>query len=99
MRLALVTNVASGRRDRAGRGAEPLRGAGAAGAVPPLEPGARDATQRAAAEAAAERPDRLAVAGGDGSIGPVAACACAAGLPLAALPTRTANDLPRALRL
>ena len=95
MRLALVTNVASGRRDRAGDVADLLRAAGADVSVHAFEPGAEGALARAAAEAAAEGPDRLAVAGGDGSIGPVAACAAAAGLPLAIVPTGTANDFAR----
>ena len=95
MRLALVTNVASGRRDRAARVADLLRAAGATVSVHVFEPGAQDALDRAAAAAAEERPDRLAVAGGDGSIGPVAARAAAAGLPLAIVPTGTANDFAR----
>src|SRR3954453_15460033 len=99
MRLALVTNIASGRRNRA---AGVAGGAGAAGAevsVHAFEPGAPDAVARAADGAAAERPDRIAVAGGDGSIGPVAARAAAAGLPLAIVPTGTANDFARFIDL
>lgn len=46
-----------------------------------------------------ERHDRVAVAGGDGSIAPVAAAAARAGLPLAVIPTGTANDFARALGL
>jgi diacylglycerol kinase (ATP) len=46
--------------------------------------------------AAATQPDRLAVAGGDGTIGPVAAIAARLGVPLAVLPTGTANDFARA---
>src|SRR4051812_37336451 len=95
MRLALVTNVASGRRDRAARVAGLLRAAGATVTVHAFEPGQRDALDRAAAAAADERPDRLALAGGDGSMGPVAARAVAAGLPLALVPTGTANDFAR----
>jgi diacylglycerol kinase (ATP) len=95
MRLALVTNVASGRRNRAEDVAKLLRAAGADVSVHAFEPGAPDAVARAAEAAAAERPDRLAVAGGDGSIGPVAARAAAAGLPLAVVPTGTANDFAR----
>jgi diacylglycerol kinase (ATP) len=41
--------------------------------------------------------DRLAVAGGDGSIGPAAAAAASARLPLAVIPVGTANDFARAL--
>src|SRR3954449_10962862 len=95
MRLALVTNIASGRRNPAADVARVLRAAGAEVSVHAFEPGAPDAVARAADGAAAERPDRIAVAGGDGSIGPVAARAAAAGLPLAIVPTGTANDFAR----
>jgi diacylglycerol kinase (ATP) len=47
-----------------------------------------------AAEAIA--PDRLAVAGGDGSVGPAAERAARMGIPLAVLPTGTANNLAAA---
>ncbi len=46
-------------------------------------------------DALACKPDRLAVAGGDGSIGFAAAKAAEAGVPLALLPTGTANDFAR----
>jgi diacylglycerol kinase (ATP) len=46
--------------------------------------------------AAAWEPDRLAVAGGDGTIGPVAELAGRLGVPLAVLPAGTANDFARA---
>jgi diacylglycerol kinase family enzyme len=42
------------------------------------------------------RPDRLIVAGGDGSIGPVAAAASRASVPLAVVAAGTANDFARA---
>lgn len=41
------------------------------------------------------RAERLAVASGDGGVGPAAALAAVAGLPLAVLPTGTANDFAR----
>jgi diacylglycerol kinase (ATP) len=41
--------------------------------------------------------DRIVVAGGDGSIAPVAAAAGAAGAPLAVVPVGTANDFARRL--
>ena len=41
-------------------------------------------------------PDRIVVAGGDGSIGPAALCAAYLGVPLAVLPVGTANDFARA---
>jgi diacylglycerol kinase (ATP) len=46
--------------------------------------------------AAASEPDRLAVAGGDGTIGRAAAVASRVRIPLAVLPTGTANDYARA---
>jgi diacylglycerol kinase family enzyme len=50
------------------------------------------------AEAAdAEGADRVVVAGGDGSIAPVAEIAGRAGVPLAVVPAGTANDFARAL--
>jgi diacylglycerol kinase (ATP) len=49
--------------------------------------------------AAASGADRLVVAGGDGSIGPAAAAAGRAGIPLAVVPTGTANDFARRLGL
>lgn len=49
-------------------------------------------------EAAAEvEADRVAVAGGDGSIGCAAELAARAGVPLAVIPVGTANDFARAL--
>jgi diacylglycerol kinase family enzyme len=78
MRVALVTNAASGRGTDPERIAGLLRAAGASVSVHPFDAGgAEDAVAHAAAAAAAERPDRLAVAGGDGSIGPVAVAAAA----------------------
>ena len=49
--------------------------------------------------AAAAGAERLVVAGGDGSIAPVAAAAGRAGLPLAVIPAGTANDFARRLGL
>jgi diacylglycerol kinase (ATP) len=50
-------------------------------------------------EAVASGGDRVVVAGGDGSIAPVAAAAGAADVPLAVLPVGTANDFARRLGL
>lgn len=83
--------------------ANPDSGAGDAGAV-------EDHLREAGAEvesfpvaeherAAATRPDRLVVAGGDGSIACVAASAASAGLPLAVIATGTANDFAAGLEL
>jgi YegS/Rv2252/BmrU family lipid kinase len=100
MRVALVTNAASGRGTDAERVAALLRDAGATVTVHPFDPaGADDTVDEAARAAAAERPDRLAVAGGDGSLGPVAVHAVDADVPLAVIPTGTANDFARALDL
>lgn len=44
----------------------------------------------------AHEPDRLVVAGGDGTIGPFAALAGWLGVPLAVIPTGTANDFASA---
>jgi diacylglycerol kinase (ATP) len=52
-----------------------------------------------AERAAAAGCDRLAVAGGDGSIAPAAAAAGAAGVPLAVIPAGTANDFARRMGL
>ena len=93
-----MTNAAAGRGTDGDRVAALLRAAGARVSVHAFAPGgAEDAVARAAAAAVEERPDRLAVAGGDGSIGPVAVAAAAADLPLAVIPTGTANDFARAV--
>ena len=49
-----------------------------------------------ARQAAASGADRVALAGGDGSVGPVAAAAGATGVPLALIPVGTANNFGRA---
>jgi len=58
-----------------------------------LRPGALDAIS------AAGRPDRIVVAGGDGSIGAAALCAAQLGVPLAVVAVGTANDFARAKAL
>ena len=50
-------------------------------------------------DAVASGADRVVVAGGDGSIAPVAAGAGAAGIPLAVIPVGTANDFARRMGL
>jgi diacylglycerol kinase (ATP) len=105
MRLALITNAASGKGTDADEVAALLRRAGATVSVHPFDASASSdgppeaAVEDAAGAAAAERPDRLVVAGGDGSIGPVAVIAAADGLPLAVVPTGTANDFARAMAI
>jgi diacylglycerol kinase (ATP) len=89
VRIALAANRASG----GGLDPEPLaavmRGRGAEVEVF----GCRDEDLARAAEWG---PERLVVAGGDGTIGPVAELAGRLGVPLAVLPTGTANDFARA---
>jgi len=48
---------------------------------------------------AAGAPDRIVVAGGDGSVGPAALCAGELGVPLAVIAVGTANDFARAKNL
>ncbi len=57
-------------------------------AVTPFSPDDADA-------AAASGADRVAVASGDGALGPAAAAAARAGVPLAVIPVGTANDFAR----
>ncbi len=52
-----------------------------------------------AARAAEGDPDRIVVAGGDGSIAPAADAAGAADIPLAVVPSGTANDFARRMGL
>jgi diacylglycerol kinase (ATP) len=89
MRIALAANPASG----GGFDPDPLvaamRAAGAHVEVRGCDPEGLEAL-------AAARPDRLAVAGGDGTIGPAAATAGRLAVPLAVIPTGTANDFARA---
>jgi diacylglycerol kinase family enzyme len=90
MRLALVANDAAGSGLDAEAVASRLRAAGAGVTVHDVrEP---DTAARGA-------PDRIVVAGGDGSIGPAAEIAARAGVPLAVVPTGTANDFARSLGL
>ena len=89
MRIALIANAASG----GGLDIEPLadrmrrRGA---------EVRAFGCERDECEQAAAWGPERVAVAGGDGTIGTVAALAGRLGVPLGVIPTGTANDYARA---
>jgi diacylglycerol kinase family enzyme len=87
--VALVANERSGSNE-ATRCAERLRAYGA-------EVTSFDVEDVEAAVEAGD--DRVVVAGGDGSIAPVAAAAGAAGIPLAVVPAGTANDFARRLGL
>jgi diacylglycerol kinase family enzyme len=86
MRLALLANPESG-RGQAPEAERLLRGHGAE---------VRRFALQERDEAVAWSPDRIAVAGGDGSIAAVAEAAGRAGLPIAVVPTGTANDFARA---
>ena len=92
MRIALTANPKSG----GGLDPEPLasamREAGAEVEVFGCEP---DELERIAAA----RPERVAVAGGDGTVGPAAELAGRLGVPLAVIATGTANDFARANEL
>lgn len=90
MRLVLVANARSGSATDADAIAAALRSHGAEVTVLDV---------REAARAADGAPERVVVAGGDGSIGPAARTAGAASIPLAVVPTGTANDFARALGL
>jgi diacylglycerol kinase family enzyme len=89
MRLALVANAQSGREDRGAAVRETLRWSGA------------EVTSLSVEEADGwdGLVDRVVVAGGDGSVGPSAALAARLGVPLAVVPTGTANDFARWLGL
>lgn len=88
--MVLLANEGAGSGGSGERVAGLLRALGADVVAMPL----------ADAEAAgAPRPERIAVAGGDGSVAPAAAAAAAAGVPLAVIPTGTANDLAHRLGL
>lgn len=90
MRVTLVANARSGGTDASDAVASSLRARGAEVTV--LDVGD-------VAAAAEGDPQRVVVAGGDGSIGAAAAIAGRAGIPLAVVPTGTANDFARALEL
>jgi diacylglycerol kinase (ATP) len=89
LRLALLANPRSG-RGRAPDAEQLLRAHGAD--VRRFDLDDRD-------QAVAWGPERLAVAGGDGSVGCAAEAAARAGVPLAVIPAGTANDFARALGL
>lgn len=85
MRIALVANRASG------GGLDPAPLAALMGDVEVFGCDESDLER-----VAADSFERIAVAGGDGTIGPVAELAGRLGVPLAVIPTGTANDFARA---
>jgi len=104
MRLALVSNARSGSEDMADAVLEALRDAGADVEPVGLEtfcggPDSIDDDRMADVAAGLRGLERVVVAGGDGSIGPAAALAARAGVPLAVVPTGTANDFARFLEI
>lgn len=96
MRLALIANPRSGTAPEPHVLEDLLRAGGAEVSTTPIDQldfGDTAASLRTLAAAGA--PDRLVVAGGDGSIGPAALLAAELGVPLAVLPAGTANDFAR----
>ncbi|HWT25351.1 MAG TPA: diacylglycerol kinase family protein, partial [Solirubrobacteraceae bacterium] len=89
MRVALIANRASGGGLDPAPLARAMRERGAEVSVHGCEPGDLEA-------AAATGPDRLAVAGGDGTVGAVADLAGRLDVPLVVIPSGTANDFVRA---
>lgn len=109
MRLALIANPRSGTAPEPERLAALLGARGAQVSVTAIQQlagdgdsGGLDAAGLAAATGALSQsgiPDRIVVAGGDGSIGLTALLAAEIGVPLAVVAVGTANDFARALDL
>ena len=108
MRLALITNPRSGTAPAAERLEELLSAAGAEVHTTPIgelagenDAGLDDAELAGVISklGARGRPDRVVVAGGDGSIGLAARVAGELGVALAVIPVGTANDFARAYDL
>jgi diacylglycerol kinase (ATP) len=89
MRIALIAHAASGGGLDVEALVEALRRHGAEVRAFGVEPRDLDS-------AAAWEPERVAVAGGDGTIGPCAELAGRHGVALAVIPVGTANDFARA---
>ena len=89
MRIALAANLASGGGFDPAPVVQAMEARGAQVTVGGCEADELEAL-------AAARPDRVAVAGGDGTIGRVAEVAGRLGVPLAVIPAGTANDFARA---
>jgi diacylglycerol kinase (ATP) len=104
VRLALIANPRSGSAPAPEALVARLAAGGADVAYVPIEQIAdRDAGDLQHGALAALRapgePERLVVAGGDGSIGPAALCAAHLDVALAVIPVGTANDFARAKEL
>jgi diacylglycerol kinase (ATP) len=89
MRVALIANRASGGGLDVDAVAAALRAEGAEVTLHGCEP-------EGVAAAVNTAPDRLAIAGGDGTVGAAAEAAGHLGVPLAVIPAGTANDFARA---
>ena len=87
--IALLANPDSG----SGEAGEVERCCASAASRSPASTSTMPTTPLAAA------PERIVVAGGDGSVGCAAAAAARAGVPLGVVPVGTANDFARALEL
>ena len=101
MRLALIANPHSGTAPDPADLEARLAADGASVSYIPIEQIAnRDGGDLAGGALDALRdggaPDRIVVAGGDGSVGPAALCAAKLGVPLAVIGVGTANDFARA---
>ncbi len=90
MNVVLLVNEASGSGTDAADLEAALRAEGADVRRLPLD---------RSGEAAAAGPERVVVAGGDGSVAPAADAAGALGVPLAVVATGTANDFARRMGL
>jgi diacylglycerol kinase family enzyme len=90
--VVLIANAKSG-TGGADRVAGLLREHGAEPLPVPFERVCTEPADRVARDVAGA--ERVVVAGGDGSIGPAASLAAAAGIPLAVAPAGTANDFAR----
>ncbi len=104
MLLALIANPRSGTAPDSGEIAERLGARGAdvhRVAIGEIADQHTGRLRRGALDAltASGRPDRLVVAGGDGSIGPAALCAAELDVPLGVVAAGTANDFARAKSL
>ncbi|MCW3017092.1 MAG: diacylglycerol kinase catalytic region [Solirubrobacterales bacterium] len=95
MRMLLIANPASGSGVDADTMSSRLK---KLGADPVLVP-AKDLGGRHPVGPGADGAQRVVAAGGDGTLGPAAELAARLDVPLAVVPTGTANDLARALGL
>jgi sugar phosphate isomerase/epimerase len=90
MRIALLVNESSGQGTDADAIEAELRSAGAEVVSLPAE-----RTQ----DVARHDPERVVIASGDGNVASAAEAAGAIGVPLAVVPSGTANDFARRMRL